>query len=440
MNMEIDGVPKPVCKYGSLCYRKNPDHLAGFSHPWQGKKLTKNSEPKKETSPTEKQNRNHPSSEKVKPKEVTESQCKDKEKRFQDTTDSSPGGSIPPSKKSKQSHDPDELLEAPDLSSEPDLPSFLKIEDEIKQKFLVSMPPDFFQFWEFCRSIDSKNPHDALKPTKLKPVGPFDLMSGKLEKLGCRKLSPYLRHYRFYYDPPEFQTVLVEEGEDGYHIGYWRDEPDSPPAFLASNIVSKGGHFSITGENIFAAIHLYLKKKLDEASPFDKAPIQKLISRIEKLAGEKELSLSETTSNTRARLKNVIAKPFHGLGMVVPYNKKSQLGYREIPETTASLKKLMKKIVEARSEKELESGHDAMQELVTNVQFANDEGDPGMGLELGLNAFTSGGSQLHSYIKHLLGVAYELLGRPKFSQIIQAHLVYRRHGVHVSIEDELKRK
>ena len=27
------------------------------------------------------------------------------------------------------------------------------------------------------------------------------------------------------------------------------------------------------------------------------------------------------------------------------------------------------------------------QELITNVQFANDEGDPGMGLELGLDAF-----------------------------------------------------
>ena len=24
---------KPVCKYGSSCYRKNPDHLRQFSHP-----------------------------------------------------------------------------------------------------------------------------------------------------------------------------------------------------------------------------------------------------------------------------------------------------------------------------------------------------------------------------------------------------------------------
>ena len=34
-----------------------------------------------------------------------------------------------------------------------------------------------------------------------------------------------------------------------------------------------------------------------------------------------------------------------------------------------------------------------VQELVTNVQFANDEGDPGMGLELGLNAFAFGGKE-----------------------------------------------
>ena len=23
---------KPVCRYGALCYRKNPDHLKAFSH------------------------------------------------------------------------------------------------------------------------------------------------------------------------------------------------------------------------------------------------------------------------------------------------------------------------------------------------------------------------------------------------------------------------
>ena len=34
-------------------------------------------------------------------------------------------------------------------------------------------------------------------------------------------------------------------------------------------------------------------------------------------------------------------------GMVVPYNKNTEVGYREIPETTTSLKKILGKIVES---------------------------------------------------------------------------------------------
>ena len=74
-------------------------------------------------------------------------------------------------------------------------------------------------------------------------------------------------------------------------------------------------------------------------------------------------------------------------GMVVPYNKNTEVGYREIPETTTSLKKILGKIVESHKDDADEDvknkAFDALQELVTNVQFANDEGDPGMGLELG---------------------------------------------------------
>ena len=73
--------------------------------------------------------------------------------------------------------------------------------------------------------------------------------------------------------------------------------------------------------------------------------------------------------------------------MVVPYNKNTEVGYREIPETTTSLKKILGKIVESHKDDADEDvknkAFDALQELVTNVQFANDEGDPGMGLELG---------------------------------------------------------
>merc|ERR1711915_1065753 len=95
----------------------------------------------------------------------------------------------------------------------------------------------------------------------------------------------------------------------------------------------------------------------------------------------------------------------------VPYNKKTEVGYREIPETTASLKKIFTRVVEAEDEDQRNKALDVLQELVTNVQFANDEGDPGMGLELGLDAFSFGGAALHNTIRHLLGVGYELLDR-----------------------------
>ncbi|OQR79679.1 hypothetical protein BIW11_05562, partial [Tropilaelaps mercedesae] len=29
----LDESPKPLCKWGPLCYRKNPDHLKEFAHP-----------------------------------------------------------------------------------------------------------------------------------------------------------------------------------------------------------------------------------------------------------------------------------------------------------------------------------------------------------------------------------------------------------------------
>jgi len=44
-----------------------------------------------------------------------------------------------------------------------------------------------------------------------------------------------LRHWRFYMDPPEFQTVLL--AEKGEHYGYWRDDPSDKSTFVVSNIV-----------------------------------------------------------------------------------------------------------------------------------------------------------------------------------------------------------
>ena len=65
-----------------------------------------------------------------------------------------------------------------------------------------------------------------------------------------------------------------------------------------------------------------------------------------------------------------------------------------------------------------------VQEIITLVQFANDECDYGMGLELGLDLFCHS-DQFHHSVLHLLPLAYELLQRDSFGHIIKEHLKNR---------------
>lgn len=176
---------------------------------------------------------------------------------------------------------------------------------------------------------------------------------------------------------------------------------------------------------------------MNECDPFSRSKVASLQEKIKLFANKSvisdhsDISLEAKTPSMRQRDRQKLSITFHGAGMVVPYDKKTQVGYREIPETTASLKKIFRNVVEADSEDEKNKALDVLQELVTNVQFANDEGDPGMGLELGLDAFSHGGKALHGTIRILLTVAYDLLDRDAFAQIIQAHLEQRVKGAEV---------
>jgi hypothetical protein len=61
-----------------------------------------------------------------------------------------------------------------------------------------------------------------------------------------------------------------------------------------------------------------------------------------------------------------VCTTFHGAGLVVPYNKKTEVGYRPIPETAANLKKILGKVVDAEQsdEDKKNAAFDALQELV----------------------------------------------------------------------------
>merc|ERR1712012_1251472 len=207
-------------------------------------------------------------------------------------------------------------------------------------------------------------------------------------------------------------------GKSSFHIGYFRDDPKQMPVFVASsgginkdekfNLgLSSHAKLTLMGDNIFGAIYNYIQKEIQSAEPFRQTSLQKMKQAIHVHATiktqEVDYPLETKTSRMKARDKNKLSATFHGAGLVVPYNKKTEVGYREIPETTQSLKKIFNSILETQKgddQKAKDEAFDKLQELVTNVQFANDEGDPGMGLELGIDVLMFGGDCLNSAARH----------------------------------------
>lgn len=64
---------------------------------------------------------------------------------------------------------------------------------------------------------------EALVPTLgLQLVGPYDVISGKFRKHKGKNKPCYVLHWRYFYDPPEFQTVMMKSDSTLHHLGYYR--------------------------------------------------------------------------------------------------------------------------------------------------------------------------------------------------------------------------
>ena len=97
-------------------------------------------------------------------------------------------------------------------------------------------------------------------------------------------------------------------------------------------------------------------------------------------------------------------------------------------ETNSNLRKLFMKWCEAPSTisaSEDERLFARIQEILTFVQFANDECDYGMGLEMGLDLFSFGHDKFHQIVLSVLPLAYKLLDRQLFAEISENHLKNR---------------
>nr|XP_028599040.1 histone PARylation factor 1 isoform X2 [Podarcis muralis] len=277
-------------------------------------------------------------------------------------------------------------------SGEADVPGHVR--QEVESCYRFQMPEDFYCFWKFCEELDPDKPCDALKSSiGLQLVGPYDILAGKHKKTNRSADVNFNLHWRFFYDPPEFQTILTGDSKMQYHMGYFR---------------------------------LLLSKRLKELMDKKKISILKDIDeKLTKTAKELGYSLEQKTMKMKQRDKKVVTKTFHGAGLVVPIDK-NDVGYRELPETNASLKRICKAIVDAPNDDQRLKAFAPIQEMLTFVQFANDECDYGMGYELGIDLFCYGSHYFHKIVGQLLPLAYNLLKRNLFAEIIEDHLANRK--------------
>lgn len=340
----------------------------------------------------------------------------------------------------------------------------------IEKLFLVKMPEDFFLFWEFAKTINHRKPCSAFSHAYLEwnLVGPFDVLSGLIADFHGFSKEDLLRHCRFYYDPPEFQTIITKKDSNMTHYGYYRDEPEQDKPIVVLNRAAKGGQLEEVGDNIFTLLRSELDTAINSlskssqdipqatfSSSSSRAPRGKLSessnkqSQLEKAKARQELTIirdklldfctahenlsSESWSRTNSRKSKRCAKTLNNVGIVVPMD--GDVGYRDLGMSDAKLKTMLTRISDFKDDKIKCSLYKDLHQLINNANMANDECDFGMGLELGLDLFYTGDTFYHTDIEFLLSNAYTLLGRTEFIDILKSHLEDRKKGDKVSLLD-----
>lgn len=238
---------KPLCKYGKECYRiKNKSHLENYGHPHvdidQKRAITPT--PEKNDGRETKRARQFSSDSSGSSGSGSSSPTKNEYNlrsprsstgsSANDTSDVPPAAKVtkvvPISKYSRSSHEhsssqnycndgptPDKDIDFINdifdketmFSQRAEYKQMLKDPQVfIKHKFLVEMPKDFYSFWEYCQANAKKDtkPEQIFSKFGLTLLGPFDVLAGHFDEAQMYEPGDYLRHCRYYYDPPEFQV------------------------------------------------------------------------------------------------------------------------------------------------------------------------------------------------------------------------------------------
>lgn len=217
---------RTICKYGSKCYQKNPQHNIAYKHPPSKTNRRKNlaqhrfspysndgkqkqaniDNNSRETQTEQESSKDEINKESKEELNATVKQIVEDKKTDKKPTLNLEQDGVNYKEENELSVESKKVNEDWSVTLQDNLTFFdaTTSPDIFKDLFLVEMPSDFFEFYK-CLNVDNAF-EKTLSSVNLKPIGPYDLLLGKLPKLKDKQL--YLSHWRFFYDPPEFQVTI----------------------------------------------------------------------------------------------------------------------------------------------------------------------------------------------------------------------------------------
>lgn len=335
------------------------------------------------------------------------------------------------------------------------------------------LPVDFEAMCEFATEVLPEDPTEALAALDLRLVGPFDFAL-RADASGVNTAT----HMRFCHDPPEFFTVMQRISVPSWHIGcarrpsgplpltapwpphrtarsYVHDVPNDVPSLLAHNDPSAGPAFGSAGDNVFAAVVRFTrgllttsprasrgggrggrgggvgagKRRAGAGSDTEGAPVVYtrgcgreaglLLDRLRVFAAKRGIEVGDGADKAwRMRQKAVVGSTISRLGLVVPVDATTEVGYRPLCETRTAIEALFRRL-DGDDTRQRRADWDRLDEITNWTVIANDECDFGMGLHWGLELW-AGPLSVTDVAARVLRMAYSLLGRAAFGDVVAA--------------------
>ena len=216
----------------------------------------------------------------------------------------------------------------------------------LEKVYGLKFPDSLGKFWKSCLKNSPLAPLKAIKNWNL--VGPFKILA---RQITFENRIDALLYHRCYHDLPEFQTFAVSK-ENGKRLCFYRLTPESLPFIV-----------SVTRENddIIMPKFEYISETLEE-SVFSAKPKKSMVPG-----------------------PNMVAPTLSSLGISVFV--KNDVGYRDLNMSDKKFRKILDKIENAKDDNKRKEAFAPLLDIITCIQFANDECDFGMAYEFGYDLF-----------------------------------------------------